>query len=1246
MKYRDLIQFDPIESVVQLRSAGNTEAARRLVESFVISEDMADKLVALVIPQLQFDDPADNKGLLIVGNYGTGKSHLMAMISAVAESSDLVAAVTNRAVAEAAARIAGKFQVVRTEIGSTDMSLRQILTGELEEQLGRLGVEYRFPGADEVPNNKRCFEEVMAAFHQEFPEQGLLLVVDELLDFLRTRKDQELILDLNFLREIGEVSASLRLRFLAGVQEAIFDSQRFAFMADSVRRVKDRFEQVLIARTDVQYVVAERLLRKTPQQQARIRDHLAPFARLYGRMTERMDDYVRLFPVHPDYIATFERVTAVEKREVLKTLSLTMQGMLDSDVPADEPGLIAYDGYWSTLRENPAARTVPAIREVINCSDVLESRITTAYTRPQYLPMALRVIHALSVHRLTTGDVHTPIGAAAEELRDTLCLYQPGIEAMEGDPADDLSTHVETVLREIRRTVSGQFISSNPDNGQYYLDLKKTDDFDALIERRAESLDRAELDRYYYEALRRVMDLQEERTYVPGYRIWEYELIWRERNAPRPGYLFFGAPNERSTAAPPRDFYLYFVQPYEPPPFRDEKNADEVFFRLQLQMEGFQPALERYAAASALSAQSAGHRKSIYEEKASESLRALSELLRRHATEAFRITYRGSNRKLQGWIQGKSLRDLSGIGPRERIGFAEVMRSVAEICLEPNFRDSAPGYPKFGVLITGRNRAQAARDALGAIAGAKRTRQAERILESLQLLDGDAVSPEGSRYARHILEKLDAEGGERVVNRDELLEHYLGGEYMDPLDQRLEPEWVVVVVAVLIYAGHVVLSVPGRKFDALGLPELAATPLADLTGFKHIARPREWNLPGLAALFELLDLPPGQARVVTQGKNEPVQRLQTAVTGRVNVLAGALDSLREGVALWGESLLAEDEARTLRDSLADTKAFLESLQVFTTPGKLKNFQHDPTEVQERGAGLGRLTHFDSWRNWTTRLHEAVSYLNAAEAAMPPEHPWLATARKVRGEILAELRSTEGRDDHSVWRRTQDRLKRLRADYVKAYLVLHRDARLDAQGAERRKRLVQDERLLALAGLSRIEFMPRQQLDAFMEGIRNLPDCVALAGQELEANPLCPYCDFRPASVPGPPVSVVLSRCEADLERMATGWMQSLLTNLQDPTIRQSVTLLPPARRALVDDFLTRLASNSELSGKLADELLEALREALAGLDRVPVRANEMRDRLWPGGSPTTPEEIQARLRSYLDELTRGRDPKRVRLVLE
>ena len=127
MKYSDLIQFEPIESVIQLLEADDQADARRLVETFVISERMADQLTNLVFKQLRFDKPADNKGLLIVCNYGTGKSHLMALISAIAEHADMAGAATNALVADQAASIAGRFKVLRAEIGSTTMSLRDII---------------------------------------------------------------------------------------------------------------------------------------------------------------------------------------------------------------------------------------------------------------------------------------------------------------------------------------------------------------------------------------------------------------------------------------------------------------------------------------------------------------------------------------------------------------------------------------------------------------------------------------------------------------------------------------------------------------------------------------------------------------------------------------------------------------------------------------------------------------------------------------------------------------------------------------------------------------------------------------------------------------------------------------------------------------------------------------------------------------------------------------------------------------
>jgi len=92
--------------------------------------------------------------------------------------------------------------------------------------------------------------------------------------------------------------------------------------------------------------------------------------------------------------------------------------------------------------------------------------------------------------------------------------------------------------------------------GNTSLISKKTDD--AYVEKKAKTLSKDQLVTYYYEALKRVMECTDQ-TYVTGFKIWQHELEWRERKVSKSGYLFFGAPNERSTAVPSRDFYLYFL---------------------------------------------------------------------------------------------------------------------------------------------------------------------------------------------------------------------------------------------------------------------------------------------------------------------------------------------------------------------------------------------------------------------------------------------------------------------------------------------------------------------------------------------------------------------------------------------------------------------------------------------------------------------------------------------------------------
>lgn len=1230
MKYADLVKFQPIETVVQLRDADKTSEAKHLVETFVISDRIAEQLADLVIPNLQFEKPADNKGLLVVGTYGTGKSHLMAVISSVAEHGDLCKCITNAKLAARFEPVAGKFKVIRAELGAVKKSLRDILISTLETHLGKLGVSYEFPAIDQITNHKDSFQEMMAAFQQKFPKQGLLLVVDELLDYLLTRKDQELMLDLGFLREVGEFCKNSRFRFISGVQESLFDNPKFQFVAQTVQKVKDRFVQLRIAREDVAFVVSQRLLKKTAEQEAAIREHLTQFAKLYGSMNERMDEFVRLFPVHPAYLDTFERVYSAEKREILKTLSIAIKGLIGRDVPKDEPGLIAYDSYWQHLKDSPSFRAIPDIKEVIDKSQVLEARVQQAFTRPQYKPVALRVVYALSVHRLTQGDIFAPLGATAEELRDNLCLLLP----MPERDADFLKTMVETVLREIMKTVNGQFLSFNKENGQYFLDLKKDIDFDSLISKKAESLGDNQLDRYYFDALTRVMECQDQ-TYVTGYKIWEHEVEWRERKTGRSGYLFFGAPNERSTAQPPRDFYLYFIQAFEPPAFKDEKKADEAFFRLKNKDEQFDTALKMYAGAREQALTASGSNKKIYEDKAIEQLKSLTNWLREKMTTAIEVTYQGRSRSLAEVIQGKI-----PLGPKPSI--RDVVNTAASVCLAPNFENKAPDYPIFSILVTRENRGQAAQEALRYIAGSVKSKQGAAILDAMELLDGDVLKPLNSRYAKQILDQLAQKGKGQVLNRSEMIKEEAGVDYWERF--RLEPELLVVVLGSLVYTGSIVLSVAGEKYDAGKLDLLAKTDMDTLRAFKHVERPKDLPLDALQELFDLLSVPKGL--IVNPGTHdEAVQKLQVAVVQRLDKVVTAQAKLQDGLVFWGKPILSDSEQNDTKQRLQKVKEFLESLQPFNSPGKLKNFPHAVSVIHGQKVGLDAVRNVDELVELIQQVSATTSYLTTAEAVLPADNPWLEEVKTARGDLLTKLSSPKQRSDASFQRHLGQVLTDLKGKYRDAYIALHQKVRLTANEDKKKGNIVKDSRLAQLQKLSGIEMMPAQQLKDLQDSLFALKTCFAVTKPELDAAPICPHCNFRPAEEPakGPKAGDVLTKVDERLDELLKEWTQTLLSNLADPTVAEGVELIGnAAEKKALKEFI----KTEELPEPISNNFLKALQEVLSGLQKVNISKDAVHAALVKGGVPCTVKDLEERFDGFVRDLTKGKDAGKIRVVIE
>jgi len=1253
MRYRDLVQFEPLESVIRLRESTSHARAREMVRTYVISRHMADSLVGEVLPQMDLNRPRDNKGVLIVGNYGTGKSHLMSVLAAIAEYPDLVDELTDERVREAARCIAGRFKVWRVEIGSVERGLRDILLSELEEGLASWGTPFHFPPADQVNNNKDLLVDAVAVFRQRYPDQGILLVVDELLDHLLSANDQQRIRDLGFLRELGEVTSETAFRFVGGTQEALFGSPSFAQVQTALTRVRDRFVQVVIAREDIAFVVARRLLNKSDEQLARVTEHLSRFEPLYGGLAERMAEYAALFPFHPAYLQMFQDLFLAEKRQVLATFTHAMEQMLDQPVPDDQPGVLSYDHYWGVIRNDSSLASNADVRAVMDRSRVLEELVRSNYTRRALLPVALRIIHGLSVHRLTTDGITARVGLTAEALRDGLFLYTP----MPEPTADLLLDQVRVALREIMRTVQGQFITHIEENGQYFIDVNKSVDFTEQIRIRGATLDPDALNRALYAALRQVLNLSDS-TYVPDFNIWAYEVPWPGHNVTRPGYLFMGLPSERSTAQPPRDFYVYWLPAFSPGKWLDEERDDEVMLSLTELDDCFEQLVRLYGGALALQRTSAEHR-AEYKNLADQHLSDLVRWLRENLLSHLRVRFQGEERP--------AVAVLADAGDSGAKGVREVIDAVASHCLGATFDERYPAYPRFlraGALITEASRENTALAGIRAIAGGQSTQLGEVVLEGLALRNGErALRPYGSPYAQHLLELLRAKGEGQVVNRSEVI-HTVAGGIDRPVEKDirfgLEPEWLAVVMAALIYSGDIEVTYPSRRVDATNIRELTQMPMSDLVAFRHYGAPPSVPVGRWEEIFELLGLPPGDIRVESQ-RAQAVKALQATVHSQLQRVIDLEERIKQGIRVWNTSLFTDPPAVQSQDGvvigrvhdqdpwlaldvvphLRAYKELLTALQAYDSEGKLRNLRIPPETVADARIGREVAGRMESLLKVVEAVRDVANYLAQARQHLPPSEPLVQDLESARQQLIAALRRMGRGQEPAIPGNWVPRLQALRQRYVDWYVEQHAAKVLGARGDDRREALCRSEALRQVQELERLHLLPSDDLRRWQERTAALPTCREFYAGALDDGPLCPSCHFDPRlSAAAPDAEAALDSLEQELGRLLAGWREAVISALKSDVARASLEAMTPAERSTIEAFLAHPDAPTLPQGFVA-----AANKALKGIESVTVSMRELENALREGGLPCTVNDLRARFSGYLQRLLEGHAEDSTRLTL-
>ena len=123
---------------------------------------------------------------------------------------------------------------------------------------------------------------------------------------------------------------------------------------------------------------------------------------------------------------------------------------------------------------------------------------------------------------------------------------------------------------------------------------------------------------------------------------------------------------------------------------------------------------------------------------------------------------------------------------------------------------------------------------------------------------------------------------------------------------------------------------------------------------------------------------------------------------------------------------------------------------------------------------------------------------------------------------------------------------------------------------------------------------------------------------------------------------MLDEREEMLDQLHADWTNALLTNLRQETTQANVALMTPDQQKLIQAFLDA----SALPEKVGYDFLQTVKEALTGLERVAVPPEDILMALTQGGMPCTVQELLSRFRSFVEERTEGKDPNKVRIVVE
>ena len=1213
MKYSELLHFEPITEVVKFDRLSDVSYQESLVRTFVFSKEYENTIIPFICNNLDYTTTAETFGLQIVGNYGTGKSHLMSLFTLIAENEEFLQYLTNDKARESLSKIAGKYKVLRFELGNSQ-ELWTIICYQIDKFLQSLGIDYSISTACPLEPYSVQLNKMMAHFEAKFPDKGFLLVIDEMLAYLKGRcQPDKLNRDLPVLQALGQVSDHSKFRMAFGVQEVIYNAAEFQFASEMLNHINDRYKQITITKQEVKFVTEQRLLRKTEQQKEWIRQHLSKFTNFFNHLHANFEEYVELFPVHPEFFDNFQFVQVKNgQREILKTLSSKFEALKDSEVPSEEPGLISYDSYWVDLTA-PKMQTDPDVHRINEIMAIISQKIDDNFVgvNAKKNKLAHRIANACAI-KILQSSLEITNGVSAETLVDDLCYLDN--TCFDRDILQDV---IENTANKIVSATVGQYFEKNAFNLEYHLRIIGGINYEQKIKNFASQMQPEVKDQFFFNFLVEFLPIETE-TYRREFKIWSHRIDWNSHKTMIDGYIFMGNPNERSTTHPQQHFYIYFMPVFTESAKRRGNEEDSVYFVFDNISQEMKDYITLYGAAESLKASVDTSQKRFYDQYVNQYKNKLKQLFNVEFKQNMQVYYRDEMQALSP--------DLLNAPSKEMI-----VSKITSYLLEDHFNAARPDYPKFSLLrqpLTSENFDTHIKQAKQKIANPNLSfSNGEAILYGLGLLNEGRLSIANSIYAQSIKSLLAGKPQNQVVNRDEILECFWEATHSyRSKDFGIEADFEYLVLATMVALGEIELDVSGKIINAANIGEIVNCSKDDYYCFNCIRRPRGVDI---AAMRELSL---GLTGVDLSGQIEDpatISRLLTDAQALAQKCARAIHEISGGINIQGIDLISQSTALSMRSHLDAIKGVADRMASFNTKAKLKNYPFSAEKLKSIFSNIGVIETIKKAQAIVDEFTPLLSYLEQARQYI--------TDQNFVAEIDSAIREFEGIEPHDVSKIEASKVKmhQLQEKYADWYIEQYKKYHITNIEEAERQQILNSPKLEALQYAMQSNYVAIEpKLAPWLRDINMLRPAAAISKQLIMATP---YRDFNPRDYRGkvlPKLSELKSRLDDIFDFVDSQYHQILA----DDELLKNIDALSEQQVQFLEDF-----RDKQITKRIFPQVMQIIQMLTRGITSVTVKRDELHSLF---NRPLSPDEIIRKFTQLVNSKLSGIDRTNARITLE